>query len=355
MAKPILIPFTFSASPMQKLAIVNFERKPDSVYKGLELQYFAGGAYGTGHRVIAWRCDGYVDVYDDLSLNSQAGEDFDVAGKGLAEHLKVNIDNARLEKKDGCYEISFAFTDKLNRSIAVKIQELSGKETKGINLLAPVGASTENPSSLPLFFLYQFDFLRKRSEVTVTIDGTSIRLDNFPVPLPKDLQWRYYTRYSLDCQMVEFAKAGTKVLQKHMLPPSETIVHNGAEYRFSDNSLKQISLLESRHPLHMDFELGFPDILSLTHNSQHTDTFRIFADESMGHISGGYTVSKTGDKVKIDLTPTGGWTPVPNSVLTKIMFGNNSVFRTWPKTYRYLQDLDLASLSSHSHWERIKG
>ena len=36
----VIIPFGLTSCPMTKLAIINFEKKPDSVYKGLELQYF---------------------------------------------------------------------------------------------------------------------------------------------------------------------------------------------------------------------------------------------------------------------------------------------------------------------------
>ena len=44
----VIIPFGLTSCPMTKLAIINFEKKPDSVYKGLELQYFDDDKEGRG-------------------------------------------------------------------------------------------------------------------------------------------------------------------------------------------------------------------------------------------------------------------------------------------------------------------
>lgn len=58
--------------------------------------------------------------------------------------------------------------------------------------------------------------------------------------------------------------------------------------------------------------------------------------------------------MKIELLPSDGWTPVTNTFLTKMMLGEKSIFRSWLKTYRYIQDINLDTLESTSYWERIK-
>lgn len=353
--EPVLIPFGLTYLPMKKLAIINFEKEPDTVYRGLELQYFSGGAYGEGYRIIAYRKDGYVDVYDGMELNDVKDDSFAVAGKGLCQRKKVPIENTIFTKEAGCAHIAFEFKDKEGRPIAVNIKEGSKKKTKGINLLAPIGMSTERPSYLPLFFLYDFDFVRKhQTDVKLVIDGKTIKQDNFPVPLPKDLQWRYYSRFSPDCQIIEFANSKQGTVPECVPDDSGKALSGQVEYHFNQSTLLKIFVGESGHPLIIEFDLGFPDMRKLGHGSEHIDTFKISADKGMGYISGEYTVKRDSDDIKIELIPSGGWTPEPDSFLTKVMFGKKSIFRRWPKTYRYKQRINLATLQSDSIWERIK-
>ena len=73
-------------------------RKNRIKYKGFELQYSDGKPYGKGYRIVAYRKDSYVDVYDDISLQFQENEKFNVAEKGLNRHIQVAIKKAYLEK-----------------------------------------------------------------------------------------------------------------------------------------------------------------------------------------------------------------------------------------------------------------
>lgn len=353
--KTVVIPFGLAYNPMEKLAIINFEKQPDSVYVGLEPQYFDDDIYGRGYRIIGYRLDGYVDVYDDMNLNHINGETFDVAGKGLCERLSVRIENPIFEKNAGCVNISFKFIDKIGRTIDVRIVEKSSMNTKGMNLLAPIGSSTENPSHLPLFFLYEFDFIRKhKTVVELFIDGKKIKQDNFPVPLPKDFQRRYYSRYSTDCQIIEFANAKNHIIEECVLNSAGLVLQGPLEYQYSYGSLQKITLKHTKHPLFVEFGLGFPDIRSLNESTKYVDTFKVTVDEVMGYVSGEYSITSKEDTITIELIPSSGWTPVPNSLLTKILFGKKSIFCSWPKTYKYIQNIDLITLHSDSYWVRIK-
>lgn len=352
--KTVVIPFGLKYIPMKKLAIINFEKKPDKVYIGLEMQYFDGDLYGKGYRIIAYRCDGYVDVYDDISLNYIEEETFDVTGKGLCERKRVVIENPVFQIKDGCLLVSFKFIDKNGRTITAKITEHSTQKTKGLNLLAPIGSSTENPSYLPLFFLYDFDFVRKHNTYTeLIIDGKIIKQDSFPIPVPKDFQRRYYSRYTLDCQIIEFASAKSCILNEYIPDASGFVAHGLVKYQYSKGKLQKIILEHPNHPIYIDFGLGFPDVRNLDDHKEYVDVFKINAGVDMGSLSGKYSVKKEDDTAKIQLIPTGGWSPVPNSLLTKIMFSKKSVFCNWPKTYRYTQNINIGNLYSVSNWERI--
>ena len=77
----MFLPFILKSLPVRKLALINFDNDPDEVYRRFELQLI-----GTREdpRIIAYRSDGYVDVYDHIGSE---GDDFRSYGKGL--HARV--------------------------------------------------------------------------------------------------------------------------------------------------------------------------------------------------------------------------------------------------------------------------
>lgn len=353
-SRKVILPFGFTYYPLKKLALINFEKNPDEHYLGLEPQYIDDQKIGKGYRVVAYRNDGYVDVYDEVSLNDNNDDSFNVTGKGLCERIKVEMKNTGFERAEGCVHIAFEFIDKFNRLIAVHITERTKKKTKGLQLLAPVGSSTENPSYLPLFFLYNFDFVRKyKTDVQVTIDKKEMEIDKFPMPLPKDFQWRYYTRYSDDCQIIEFAKAGNSVLEEFFMDDNNSVVREGIEYRYTkQKELKHIMLQQGEHIFSVAFKKGFPDLQNLDNNSSYEDSFTMTADAEMGAVGGHYSVKRNHNEATIELIPSGGWKPEPDSWFTKLLFKDKSLFCSWPKTYRYIQTVNLLTLQSAAAWER---
>lgn len=353
--REVIVPFGMAVVPMTKLAIVNFEKRPDKVYRGLELQYFDGGLYGTGYRVIAYRCDGFVDVYDQPALSRVDDEDFSVTGKGLCQHLTAEIEAVTLASSGGGIDLAFSFMDKAGRRIVVDIEDRAQSITRGMNLLAPIGSSSEHPTYLPLFWLEGFDFVRKNSSrASVSIDGREIAQDSFPVPLPKDLQWRYYSRYAARCQIVEFARAGRGTLNRYTIDEDGRLFRDNQIFQFAgDNSLGRITL-QADYPVEAVFSPGIPDLARFDSGKLCLGDFRISGNEHMGFVSGEYRVKVEGSSASIEITPSGGWTPRPNSPLTRMMFSPKSVFCSWPATYRFTQRVDLDSFGFTSGWERLR-
>ncbi|MDD4547604.1 MAG: hypothetical protein PHI05_02550, partial [Bacilli bacterium] len=199
-----IIPFKVNYSPIKSLVLIPFEKNPDKIYRGLELQYIDNTNLGTGYRVIAYRNDNYVDVYDDMSLQFQEDEKFNVAENGLNKHIQTPFSNVLFEKQNNCEMISFSFKDLEQRSIEFQIKEVSTKKTIPINLLAPVGYGSKNPNYLPLFFMYDFDFIKSnKTKINWSIDNNKISIDKFPFPM--NMQFRYFVRYSNQCELIEFA------------------------------------------------------------------------------------------------------------------------------------------------------
>ncbi len=350
--KSIILPFSFNYSPLKKLALINFENNPDTKYIALEPQYFSSSDTGDGYRVIAYRNDGYIDVYDDLYLKDDNQASFDVVGKGLKEQLQVELEKTVFEKDGGCLVLSFQFIDKYDREISLEIIEKTKMKSSGLNLLAPVGSSTEKPSYLPLFFLYDFDFIRKnKTEIKLTIGERSHKIDAFPYKIPKDFQWRYYTRYSLDCQIIEFASAGQKVLAEYELINDSITINDNKLFFSLDGSLEKMEHQSEAHRFLVEFNPGFPDIRNLNVGKVYNGVIEIKPDPDMGTVSGKYSLEREGEIVEITMNMGDGWAPVPDSLFTKLMFGKKSIFRSWPKDYYFKQKVNLASLESSSFWE----
>ncbi|MBH1940265.1 hypothetical protein I5677_05060 [Mobilitalea sibirica] len=348
-----IIPFRVNYVPMKKLALISFAKNPDILYRGFELQYLDGKPYGTGWRVLAYRNDYYVDVYDDLSLNTIENERFDVAEKGLKNYTKREFREMVFEKTESGILIGFSFLDISNRNIYVNIKENTDRVSKAMNMLAPVGAGSEKPSSLPLFFLYEFDFVRKRkTDIIIEIDGKKYKADNFPFPVTKELQWRYYTRYSMDCQIIEFAKADEGKLIPIELTEDFTYTDGQITYSFTPNnkniSLKSIVIDDKRHPVEIEFHE--PILTECNQEVALDGRFHVTTETVMGTVKGTYQLELANGVCKFSMSPDEGWKSVPNSFLTKMILSSKSIFCTWPKTYWYEQVIDMNNMEARSRW-----
>lgn len=343
-----ILPFEVKYTPITKLALINFEKKPDRVYTGLELQYIDGEPLGKGYRVIAYRNDKQVDVYDEKTIKLIPDEKFDVTQKGLKHHIQREFKNICFDKMDGKLHISFTFLDYDNRKIEVDILEHSKKRSIPMNLLAPIGVGSEKPSYLPVFFLYDFDFVRRgKTDSKVLIDGIKLKLDPFPFPVTMNMQWRYYTRYSLDSQIIEFLNSDFKQARRLDLDVENKYKEGVAEYQFADcngeMALSAIQLKNINHPLRIVFQ---PPVSLDTHKG----SFNILPEQQMGSIDGSYEVTKEGENINIKVTPEEGWKSVPNSTVTKLILGEKSLFCNWSKKYVFEQKINILDLSSEAKW-----
>lgn len=355
----VIIPFKITSIPIKKLALISFEKDPDEVYRGLELQFLDGPPYGRGWRVIAYRNDNYVDVYDDNSLTTIENEVFDVAEKGLKDYTKTELRDVVFAKNDFGVEIGFKFRDLAYREILVYIQENTQRASKAMNLLAPIGSDSESPSSFPLFLLYDFDFVRKhKTKMLIEIDGKTRKSDNFPFPITKELQWRCYARYSTDCHMLEIGKDYEGILTPVELDEDLTYVDGESSYDFQVDedekgvSLKSIRVNGEGHQVVMVFEEPLP--VEAKNDGEINGKFHITTDEVMGFFHGSYQWEQKNGQCSIRLTLDGGWSSVPNSFITKLILSPKSVFCTWPKSYEYLQEFNKENYYSKSGWVNRK-
>lgn len=338
---PIIVKF----SPIRKLALIPFEKSSDTVYKCFELQFIEGAPYGRGYRVLAYRKDNSVDVYDDENLCFLESERFNVVENGLHKHVQTKISNAQLCKLGNNEIISFEFVDIQDRKISVYIEEKSRRKSKGMNLLAPIGVGSETPEFLPIFFMYDFDFIRRRKSVVFcNIDDKEIKIDSFPMPM--NGQARLYARYSNECELIEFANTCTTELQEIERNEDNIYWNENVEYLFDDrNVLKKINVHIDEQNVEICFGVG------LSFDKSCVGEFTIKPREQMGYVQGAYSVQSENGIVVFKMTPKYGWISKPNSFLTRFILGKSSVFCSWSRKYMYKAEVDLAIGKVKACWE----
>jgi hypothetical protein len=350
-------PFSLFLNPMKRLFLINFEKDADEIYIGFEPQWFDDPNYGTGLRIIAWRKDGFVDVYQQPGLTVE--KKIDVAAKGLADTCIVPLTNARFNVTKSGIDVAFKFEDKSGRTVEVEIVEKSQKPTHPFSLLAPVGSSSLNPSSLPVYFMFEFDFVRKKhTVVNININGRSHQADPFAFPMNGSRV--YYMRYSADTFLVDWCPAQSQCIEPLTLNDNRYLGADDIWYDIIEVDKKYAiaSLHASRnnHQFNATFNPPFPELTFISDQSSYTGDFVLGSDESVGEVCGGYTVSRAGDVIEVTLNPNRGWEPRPKTFFLKFLFTVVKMFRQWPKTYLWKAQIKLDHESLPyitSNWMRI--
>lgn len=337
-----IIPFKLQSSSIKKLALLPFKKNPDSVYDTFELQYIDGNLYGSGYRILAWRKDTYIDIYDDINLQHAPNENFNIIGNRVHQHIQTTIKNLVFENKNGNEWISFEFTDIYGRNINFSIKEHINLSSKPLNLLSPLGIHLKNPDFLPAFFLYDFQFIRrKKTKRACFIDTKKITLDKFALPI--NGKFCYDVRFSENCTFIEFINTDYKIIEEVELNEQLSFIDDTVDYNFDKDGLNTIVL----HIDTVKTPIKFTPSLALENS---TGEFILQPREIMGNIKGTYHVTKNGSKITICIKPIYGWSPVPNSFISKLMFSKKSVFRNWSKKYELQQVLDLDTKEITGTW-----
>jgi hypothetical protein len=347
----IFSPFSLDIVPMQKLFLINFEKDPDEIYHGLEPQLFDDPSFGSGLRIIAWRKDGYVDVYQQPNLPKD--DEFNVAAKGLADLIINPMPGAYFRVSEKGVDVSFAFTDKTGREIDVKIVEKNPRPIRPFTLLAPVGSSSENPTSLPVYLMNSFDFVRRSlTEVRISINGRLHKPDTFPFPMNGSRV--YFMRYSADTFLVDWCPAYTGTLKPYSTDNPEGISINFGEH---GDAIYSVSAGRGQHSISVSFTPPFPEINSIADKTALEGQFIIKANrEATGTISGTYHVSREGNEVRMKMHPSGGWEPKPDTLFLRFFYRAVSIFRDWSKTYHWAANIKLKPGEApfiESRWTRV--
>lgn len=340
--REVILPLRVQAYPVTKLALLEFTAGSDEIYAGLEPQWI-DGPDEQGWRVIAYRNDGYVDFYDDHALTIDPNMRSQVTGKGLRDHVNVDLSDTVFEMDEaGRAHIDIDFTDVAGRRIRVAIHESTTRRSVPTGILAPVGSGSTDPDFFPLFITKDFEFIRLGgSRLEASIDGRPIELAGFPVPLPMQGQLRSYAKYSLNSEIVAvFDTTDTTLRTVTTEPGSDVFRDDGVEYLFADDALERIRVKSS--------EIVFEPALDVTRTGQGRVTVTTYPEH--GVIGAEYRVTRDGGTARLAIDMDEVTVPRQPDLLYRLIINERTLFGTWPKEYRYRGDFDLDAGTVEAAW-----
>jgi hypothetical protein len=348
-------PFSLSIDKMEHLILVNFEKDPDKYYNTFELQKARDKTGRELFLVIAYRNDGGADVYHQpgYPLASQEFLLNDV-------YFTVSLpEGARFDVNDDSLDVFFAFTDRYDRSIKVKVNENRKPRKKPFFLLAPIGTLARQPKSFPVYSLYGMSFAKQRhTDISILVDNVMHKPDTFPLPV--DRAKNYFSRYSPDTFNVDW----NENFQGQLLPlfPGENdsiedknivydLVNNGGHHE-----IRRMSATNSKHRLTIEFSPPVPDILSLRDDLEINGNFTITATGSAGSVRGTYRARRRENETEMTIHPDQGWIPGEKRIILKLLFRIVKVFTDWPKSYEWNAVISSGNTKNplmRSSWKRI--
>lgn len=343
----VLLAAAANLQPMNQLLLINFEKDPDPLYYGFELMYLDSKGSGQGYRVIGYRHDGYADYYDSPSLKLDSKANLSVTGKGVKHHQQVDLGPASLKLDDHGVQAYFSFEDVQGRQVSFSLEDRTGRPRQSMDILAPVGVSSQDPQAFPLIYLYDFDFVPLRSSrAQLTIGDRSHQLDPFPVPLPFNGRRRSFLRYSFDAYPVDLFPTDVP-LQRVVLDDDLSYRDALSSYYFSyedSHTLLQEIVIRTPKPITVRFDPAIGRVSG-------QGTIYVLAQEGMGPLIGSYQVLATGDSLEVQVHFDQGWLAQTSGLISKMVLASDqSVFKNWPKDYYYTAQLDLTSHDIQAQW-----
>jgi hypothetical protein len=334
-------PFSLSLSPIERL--LNLELSDDPVYDGLELQWFDDDIHGRGLLAfLSRRADRRVDYYLERGLRlDPAGYEI---GGGIGSWTETDFLVARLEIADDGVDAEVRFTDVDGRSIDVRVDDRDGRRRRRAQLLAPVSAGIDRPTSLLLVWMSGFDLVRLTStRPSIRIDGREAAIGRLP---GARLHRRHLIKYAAPVCAVEVNRS-----QDGPLPAVGAGKH--VELTADRSGIEAVVLEEGGHRARVALDPAVPDIRLLADGATDRGRWEVVVDGA--RLTGGaWSATRDGDQVTLGLNVTQRWRPGSLPALMRLVTTVVPVFRRWPTTYRWRAVVRLGPVATmSSRWERI--
>jgi len=224
-----------------------------------------------------------------------------------------------------------------------------------------MGSVAENPSALPLVFLHDFYFVRKKhTSISISIGEKSHKPDELPIPM--DFSKMLFTRYSSDPLIVAFNRETDESIphleiQQGTNKLSTEDSHYSIKWVSGKPRIKSIEKTSGKHVIRLKFEPSYPQIEDIEEDSIFEGEFEIEGDLSAGKIRGEYDVKRRGDRLTLRMTPSFGWIPKADKLSLKFLYIAVKMFKKWPSTYRWIATINQnenGEFFMKSTWKRSK-
>lgn len=355
------LPFSLRIEPMARLLLINLQQNP--IYKGIEPQWFDDAQRGHGLLVILYRADGKVDVYHQSTVIPDR-EGYHIEG-GLGDLVACDFTRSRFDIGPHGVDADIAFMDLAGRQIEVLIREEAGCRAGQFALLAPLGHTIQRPQEMPLFFMYDFSFVKKRNTVVkITIDDAPQKLVNMPVPMGGSRV--YFSRYCGDPLIAFWNRANEGPMAALPVAEAGTLRAHGVDWGFvaDENGRLALATMSAGRPgnegqpdrhLRITFTPPLPEVTALSHGANFSGKFVIDAAPEAGEVRGTWQAQRHDDQVTLRLHPGGGWQPGEKSLMPRLIFFLARPFKQWPKTYEWTAVIDLSQPAPlmRSTWRRL--
>jgi hypothetical protein len=347
---------------MERLLLLNVQNS--DVYKGIEPQWFDDEMHGRGLLVILYRVDGKVDVYHQATVRPNP-DGYAQLEAGLGEMVVCNFERAHFTIGRGGVNADIAFRDQAGREIAVAVREKGQNRAGRFALLAPLGHSIENPEEMPLFFLYDFSFVRVRgTELAFTVDGTRQKIPKLPVPMGGGRV--YIARYCADPLIAFWNPAQQGPLPGAAVDGPGAVTMAGVEYEVvEDNGRYALAAMAAGRPGHaayparqvrVTFDPPLPNVTELADGEAIAGRFTAASAPEAGRVSGTWAAERRGRQATLRLRADDGWQPGEPSLTPRLIFFLIRPFKQWPKTFEWTATIDLdgdPAPTIDSRWRRV--
>jgi len=339
-----LFPINLGIEPVKHILVADYVDDPE--YEMIEPQLFDDPICGKGIRILLYRKDKKVDVYwqpevkfDTASLN---------VGGGPGTISQTEMSPARFNISGKGVDINIGFTDNHGRKVEIIIQE-NTPSTSGFPFLAPVGKDVQNLRKLFLAYMQEFDFVKIDGTIFTTKIGDRV-LKPATFPIKRNSKDVYFARYAKKLTIGEINAPVNQVLVANFSPGLNSIGDINVWVN-EKMEITQCRVYHNTDSVELDFESGFPNLLSLPQNKIVKGNWSFTVSDNQ--ITGGkYVLLRKDNLVWIEFDVTRKWKPreLPFSfkVFTRVMRS----FRTWPVSYTWNASVDLKTRTLHGEWHR---
>jgi hypothetical protein len=351
----LLVPITLELAPIRQLLVIDVADDP--TYRTLEPQSL-DGPDGGGLVLLAYRHDGYVEVYAEPHLQVDASG-YEGLGKGLAGIHPTAFRPARYEVGDHGLELDLAFHASNGRQVELHLHEhLTGPRDR-VPVLAPVGGGFDTPAFLPFVWLPGLSFVPAHgTEVLLRVDGEPRTIRRLPVPI--DGRRRLMARYDPDVMVCQLNPDWVTDIPRVPALPRGTQRRDGVEVVDRDGrpAIAGVRVTRGHHTCSVQLDPPLPDLACLPPAAHRSGAVAVRADHTT-ELRARYELRRSGDRIDLVIDELEPWRTRQRRLPLAVLF-RLPIFRRWPTTYRWQATLDLSDAAGQrsrwsSRWSRDTG